>query len=339
MAFSAGDRVSTQITTRVLSTYATDVPNKYCTSYTLRVLGIYTPCVFAPHCMSWMAENLNRSTHRFATLWTITRADAQVFRFTDHIGALTDRHGETFTPIGGPAVTAKEHAGGAREHTAEMMAAMVVGGAEMDDLEAGLWEDAEAIEVIVDWRYPWAGCFKRHRWWLRDVQWDGEKWTAQLGGYASRFQRPRGDVYSSVCGHDFGDGFGQATTFGCMFDVASTQESGTVSALVSPLRTFQATGLTPAHVAEYFVAGQIVWTGGDNTGHKSAVRKQTEGSGYYELEIELSLPQAIQVGDTFTIVQGCQKRLVEDCIPRGQVINFGGFPFMPGADKIGQVHA
>jgi len=43
----------------------------------------------------------------------------------------------------------------------------------------------------------------------------------------------------------------------------------------------------------------------------------------------------VQVGDVFTIYPGCQKRLQQDCITKfSNGINFGGFPYLPGIDKM-----
>ncbi|HZM01042.1 MAG TPA: DUF2163 domain-containing protein [Planctomycetota bacterium] len=297
------------------------------------------PCPFTSPCSPWMQESLSHKGHRLATLWTITRRDGQVFRFTDHCGALVDDVGGTFTPVGGPGASAREHEAGDREHTAEMKAALVVGGAETDDLEAGKWHDAIAIERVVDWRHPWMGCIRYHKWFLGNIQWDGEKWTATLAGYTSRFRRPQGDIYSQhSCTHDFGDAFG-LDTWGCKFDVAATEETGTVAAIISPKRIFRATGLTPALAAEFFVGGTLTWATGDNADIVSVVRRQTEGSGYYEFELELPPPEAVAIGDTFDVIKGCQKRFLEDCTPNAQTDNFGGFPHMPGPHGIqGDIH-
>jgi uncharacterized phage protein (TIGR02218 family) len=44
------------------------------------------------------------------------------------------------------------------------------------------------------------------------------------------------------------------------------------------------------------------------------------------------MPRPIEVGDTFDITAGCDKRL-ETCRDRfSNVVNFGGFPHMPGND-------
>jgi hypothetical protein len=47
------------------------------------------------------------------------------------------------------------------------------------------------------------------------------------------------------------------------------------------------------------------------------------------------MPYAIQIGDTFSAVAGCQKRLAEDCGTKfSNVVNFGGEPHLPGIDAL-----
>ena len=48
----------------------------------------------------------------------------------------------------------------------------------------------------------------------------------------------------------------------------------------------------------------------------------------------LAMPAAVQVGDTFSIVAGCRKRL-EDCRDKfDNVLNFRGEPHRPGVDAL-----
>jgi hypothetical protein len=43
------------------------------------------------------------------------------------------------------------------------------------------------------------------------------------------------------------------------------------------------------------------------------------------------LAEAPDVGDTFTLTEGCDK-LRTTCKLKGQILNFGGFPEVPGTD-------
>lgn len=80
----------------------------------------------------------------------------------------------------------------------------------------------------------------------------------------------------------------------------------------------------------YFDFGKVTWLTGLNAGLKMEVRSW---DGTSALELLLGMPYAIQVGDTFQITPGCDKRL-PTCKFWGQILNFGGEPFVPGQDAI-----
>lgn len=327
---AAGDRLVTQVVVRALGTRP---GSSLVTQFVVRVLGKLKTCT-PTKCPAWMAEGLRRRRHIFAALWEIERTDGQTFYFTDHIGALLYSDGNTYIPTGGPAASAREHGAGESEHTAELTGAIIVGGVETNELEADQWNDAKVTERIVNWRFPWAGCYRHHRWYLRDVQWDGEKWTAQLSGITSRILGPIGGIYSRDCTNDLGDQEGEPAVVGCHYAVSATEESSDVDTVISDKRSFT-TALTAAHIVGYFVNGRLTWTSGDNIGTTSIVSKAVETSaGVYQIEVEMSLPEDIQVGDDFDIQQGCQKRYLEDCTPKGQTQDFAGQRFMPGEDGL-----
>jgi uncharacterized phage protein (TIGR02218 family) len=92
-----------------------------------------------------------------------------------------------------------------------------------------------------------------------------------------------------------------------------------------------------ARTAGFFDGGTITWTGGNNTGLTQDVRTW---DGTSQIVLLLQMPYPIQVGDTFTIVAGCDKRL-STCVRKwGNLLGNatgstagGGFnaePFVPG---------
>uniref|UniRef100_UPI00057B0568 phage BR0599 family protein n=1 Tax=Comamonas thiooxydans TaxID=363952 RepID=UPI00057B0568 len=53
------------------------------------------------------------------------------------------------------------------------------------------------------------------------------------------------------------------------------------------------------------------------------------------LTLVLPMVMAVAVGDQFTIVAGCRKRLMEDCKGKfGNVLNFRGEPHRPTTDEL-----
>lgn len=52
-----------------------------------------------------------------------------------------------------------------------------------------------------------------------------------------------------------------------------------------------------------------------------------------QIDLQLEMPYDVQVGDTFTAIAGCNK-LFSKCQSYTNVINFGGFPHLPGRDHL-----
>ena len=84
-----------------------------------------------------------------------------------------------------------------------------------------------------------------------------------------------------------------------------------------------------AATAGYFDFGLITWLTGNNAGVQSGVLAW-DGTNLLDLLLPTGLP--IQVGDTFHIVPGCDKRIVTCFAKFNNVINFHGEPFVPGED-------
>jgi uncharacterized phage protein (TIGR02218 family) len=78
--------------------------------------------------------------------------------------------------------------------------------------------------------------------------------------------------------------------------------------------------------------GRLVWTSGANAGLAVEVKAHTHGTGSARLSLFLPMPDPIAIGDGFTVTAGCDKTLAT-CRDRfSNVVNFGGFPHMPGND-------
>jgi uncharacterized phage protein (TIGR02218 family) len=80
-----------------------------------------------------------------------------------------------------------------------------------------------------------------------------------------------------------------------------------------------------------FASGILTWTSGLNNGYSYDVKLNTVATNYMELQDDCYY--TINSGDTFSIIQGCAKNL-QACFNYSNVINFRGFPFVPGVDAL-----
>jgi len=86
--------------------------------------------------------------------------------------------------------------------------------------------------------------------------------------------------------------------------------------------------------AGWFDAGIIEWTSGANAGRRAEIMlHELSGSGA-RLTLFAESVNDIAPGDAFVVFAGCDKR-IETCAGRfNNVVNFRGFPSIPGQDAI-----
>lgn len=146
--------------------------------------------------------------------------------------------------------------------------------------------------------------------------------TIELRGIAQKLQQPVGIVSQQTCRARYGEqGLGK-----CNKDVSAESFALTVTA-VADKQTFTASGATQGD--DYFGEGIVTWDTGNNAGVAQKVRAFTGG----EFTLVLPMVLNIQVGDTFTALRGCRKRL-SDCVGRSNAVNFQGEPHRPTVDDI-----
>lgn len=84
---------------------------------------------------------------------------------------------------------------------------------------------------------------------------------------------------------------------------------------------------------DWFAEGLLTFTSGTNNGITGKIKRS-----YQDGYLDMSLPMlgAVMVGDTYSIVAGCQKRLTDCATKFSNVLNFQGEPHLPGIDEVTQ---
>ncbi len=136
-----------------------------------------------------------------------------------------------------------------------------------------------------------------------------------------------GKTYTPACPKTFG---GQEYA-GCMKALGPLTVTGTLTAVTSSSIVRDA---ARGEAADYFAAGTLAFTSGANVGLKPLEIKRYEADGTIEVfEPFHYLPV---IGDTYTLIPGCRKRLA-DCRDKwANVVNFGGFSNIPTASQYAQ---
>lgn len=189
------------------------------------------------------------------------------------------------------------------------------------DIEAGLWDYAEITIFEVNYKDLTQGASHLRRGKLGEIRTGRTVFSAELRGLTQALQQTIGELTSPTCRAMLGDNR-------CKVNLTSYTFNGTVESVTSN-RQFADSSLTQA--AGYFDYGSITFTGGLNNGLSMEVKTYTTG----EVLLQLPMPYGIQVGDSFTIVAGCAKRLLEDCKGKfNNLINFRGEPYLIGNDAL-----
>ena len=265
-----------------------------------------------------IAHHATPTTSR-AWCWKITRLDAQVFGFTSvdvdlTIGGVLYAAATGFTPT---AIESRQDMSVTNLEVAGVLNAAVITEA---DLLAGVWDGA-AVEIFeVNWRDLTQGVMSLATGTLGNVSAGRSTFTAELRGLLQVLQQPVGEVFSPACAATLGD-------TRCKVVLGPFTATGSVTA-VSSARAF--TDSTRAEAADYFGAGLITWTSGANTGLKMEIDTFSAGA----FTLTLPMPRTVAVGDTYSAVAGCRKRVIDDCKTKfSNIVNFRGHPYLPGNDK------
>lgn len=147
-----------------------------------------------------------------------------------------------------------------------------------------------------------------------------KRYTAEMMMLVDALNQTVGKTYTAGCQKVFG---GQEYA-GCKVALGPITVTGTITGVTSA-SVF--TDSARAEAADYFGDGYISFTTGDNAGLKPIEIKEHATGGV--LTLHAAMPYAVQVGDAYTLVPGCRKRL-EDCRDKwSNIDNFGGFSFIP----------
>ena len=267
-----------------------------------------------------------------ATCWRVERTDGRVFGFTslDQDIVFEGVRYRAETGINPSAISTKS---GLQVDNLEAGGFLDSSAITEDDLRAGVWDHAELRVFAVNWRDLAAGALKLRRGWLGQVVLKDQQYSVEVRGLMAALNAPTGEsvtpacavaLGSARCGADLTD----YTTTGAVTSVSSDRVFDTDLPGATVRLTPTTTGNPPA---AYFEGGVITWTTGANAGLSMDVRAYAVTG---EVGLQLPMTRAIESGDEFTAVSGCDKSR-DTCIAKfGNLVNFRGFPDLPGIDRI-----
>lgn len=275
------------------------------------------------------AAHLAGACTTIATALRITRTDGTVYGFTN-CGQDVVIDGVTYLANPGLDVTTVEQSAGLGVDNLELTTFHDESVFTTMDVAAGKWTNAAFYMFRYNWRSPSDGIEPMLAGTLGEPEIRQTTLVVELRGLQQYLQQSIGNVSTKTCRARFADYPTPNGNNRCRLAAADWTVAGTVTAVTDARRQFTAAGLTQAD--DWFAEGVVTWLTGDLTGQSGKVKAFASGG-----VVTLLLPTIsdIAVGDTFTILAGCRKRLDEDCAAKfSNTLNFQGEPHRPTTDQL-----
>jgi uncharacterized phage protein (TIGR02218 family) len=279
-----------------------------------------------------LQDHLDEGTTTLAWCWRIARADGVSFGFTDHDRPLAF-DGTVFEPESG--FTASEIRSGSDLAVDAQDAEGVLTSDRITetDILDGRWDNA-AVEL---WRANWADTDQTvlmRRGAIGQIRRGRLAFVAEIRSLAHLLGQTVGRTFQATCDAALGDAR-------CGVDLDSPAFSG-AGVVLHPLRdrAFTAAGLG-GFGDGWFAFGTVEWTSGANAGRHAEVLAHEAAAGSVTITLLEPPVRPIapgsgpgQAGDGFVIRAGCDKRIDTCAAKFGNVVNFRGFPNIPGQDAV-----
>lgn len=187
-----------------------------------------------------------------------------------------------------------------------------------DELASGVFDNARCYLFATSWVNPIVDYEPIAQSILGKTTLEDDKYKIEEMSLIDAINQSIGRTYTPTCYKKFG---GQEFA-GCKVDLAPITVTGAVTATATN-NVF--TDSTRTESVNYFKEGTIKFTSGPNA-PLIPLEIKSFGTGVIETYEPFYYP--ITVGDTYTMIPGCQKRL-QDCKAWNNVSRFGGFSFVP----------
>jgi uncharacterized phage protein (TIGR02218 family) len=255
--------------------------------------------------------------------WSLTRRDGVVLGFTDHDVALSFG-GVVFAADTGMAARALEQTTGLSVDNSEALGVLSSSAVNEADIRAGRFDGAQ----VVAWLVNWADASQREVLFsgsIGEIQRSAGAFQAELRGLSEALNQPQGRVYQKACGAVLGDA-------DCGFDLGQAGYSTTLPVEGIREGKFFDFAALAGFADRWFEKGRLVVQSGSAAGLVGLVKNDRFGASGRVIELWEGLRADVQTGDSVLIEAGCDRRLGTCKLKFNNILNFRGFPAIPGED-------
>jgi len=266
-----------------------------------------------------LAAHIAQEVTTLAACWKLTRRDGMVLGFTDHDANIV-MEDILFKASTGMTPTAVTSSLGLSVDNMDIEGLLNDEAITEQDVISGKYDHAEVEVFLVNYQDIAAGKLSLVSGWLGEVTMKGQQFVAEVRSLTQKLQQTIGEVYTPTCRAMLGDGR-------CKKNLAAFTATGAITAQQTNERFSDS---SREEDTGYFSYGTITFTSGNNEGFTTEICDFKNGT----FTLFIPTPKTLQVGDTYEVVAGCDKRL-DTCIARfNNALNFRGEPHVPGTDKM-----
>lgn len=274
------------------------------------------------------AAHLQTGHTHVCRCWAVTRRDGTEYGFTDH--DLTLRFaGVTFRPETGMSARALVQGTGMAVDNSEALGVLSDDAITEADIDSGRFDGAAVRMWLVNWQDTDQRML-RFRGNLGEIRRGDGAFQAELRGLTEALNQPLGRVYHRACSAVLGDAR-------CRFSLATAGYAVTLPAeAITDRQVFSFDGLE-TYDDSWFVRGTLTVLSGAAIGLTGSIRADTRHLAGRIIELWEPLRAAIAPGDQVRLDPGCDKRVDTCRLKFANLVNFQGFPFIPGDDWLTSV--
>ncbi|SEO15754.1 phage conserved hypothetical protein BR0599 [Paracoccus alcaliphilus] len=272
-----------------------------------------------------LQSHLDDGTTTLAWCWRITRADGMTLGFTDHDRALAFG-GTDFEPESGLSASEIRAGSDLSADSQDAEGALTSDRITETDILDGRWDNA-LVEV---WRVNWEAPGQRvliRRGSIGELRRGRVAFVAEVRSLAHVLGQTVGRVFQGTCDAALGD-----SRCGVNLNDAAYTGTGAVVDRVRD-RAFTASGIG-GFASGWFAFGYLEWTSGPNSDRQAEIMLHELASGIVTITLLEAPVRPVGGGDAFTIRAGCDKRSATCTAKFANILNFRGFPNIPGQDAV-----
>jgi uncharacterized phage protein (TIGR02218 family) len=279
-----------------------------------------------------LQDHLNTGATTLCWCWKILRTDGKVLGFTDHDNEISFEN-TVFEPETGATASELHEEAGMSVDNADLSGVLKSDAITEQDIRLGLYDNAEVYVYRVNWAES-AQRILYKKGSIGQVKRSLNYFTAEFRGIPHKAQQQRGRIYQYDCDANLGDSR-------CGVSLVGLSHAFTVTRIVDSI-TFVCrfdSFLEGLHnLSDYFSRGLISWTTGANANSKVEIYVHTlstdpiDEEGDFYIRLWEPIYASVSVSEKGIAQVGCNKAATTCKNKFNNVINFRGFPTIPGTD-------